>query len=268
MPIPWAIAKITKRAMKSAPKPSSAKALQPALDFPPLPRLCRCPPIGRHKSNARIRGAAALRPPRRSAVPASPPAAPLAIAKTAARRCLRLVGHPHAPRSARATRRAPPRPSRRGRPAASESSSTPVTLRRPPRNSTLRAPARPSSIRARCSASRFSTSGGGGPKRSLELVADRPQLARLAGGGDAAVDVDLRRLEGDEGGRQVGVDRDVEAHRLRRLLPRLGGLARPRRPPRRSSGSRARSRPRRRGPTAPRRAGRRRRGCRGRASRS
>ena len=143
-----------------------------------------------------------------------------------------------------------------------------MTLSRPPRNSTLRAPARPSSIRACCSFSRFSACGGSWPEAVAELVADRPQLARLAGGDDAAVDVDLRRLEGDEGGRQVGVDRDVEADRLRRLLALALRLRRPRPPPRRSSGSRARSRPRRRGRTARRRAGCRRRGCRGRASRS
>ena len=58
------------------------------------------------------------------------------------------------------------------------------------------------------------------PEAVAELVADRPQLARLARRDDAPVDVDLRRLEGDEGGRQVGVDGDVEADRLRRLLAR------------------------------------------------
>ena len=39
------------------------------------------------------------------------------------------------------------------------------------------------------------------PEAVGQLVANRPQLARLAGGDDAAVDVDLGRLEGDVGGR-------------------------------------------------------------------
>ena len=58
----------------------------------------------------------------------------------------------------------------------------------------------------------------------LELVAQRDQLGDLARGGDPAVDVDLRLLVGDVVGRHVGVDVDVEPHRLgapRRRSPRL-----------------------------------------------
>src|SRR4029077_18666767 len=52
-----------------------------------------------------------------------------------------------------------------------------------------------------------------------QLVAERAQVARGAGGDDAPVHIDLCRLEGDERGWQVGVDWDVEAQRLQRLLP-------------------------------------------------
>ena len=105
------------------------------------------------------------------------------------------------------------------------------------------------------------------PEAVAQLVADRPQLARLARRDDAAVDVDLRRLEGDEG-RPAGRRRRARRGGPAPAPPPRSVLARrPPRPPRRSSGSRARSRPRRRGRTARRRAGCRRRGCRGRASR-
>ena len=110
--------------------------------------------------------------------------------KPAARASVSRARRPGAPRARRgragtasssATRRSPPGSARAGAPTAAASSSSGVTDSRPPRNSTVRAPRRPSSIRARCSSSRFSTGLGQRAEAVAQLVAQRAQLARLAG---------------------------------------------------------------------------------------
>jgi len=100
-----------------------------------------------------------------------------------------------------------------------ESSSIGTTASRSPRKLTVRAPAWPNLIRARCSASRFSSGSGTGPKRSSSSARSCSDVGDLEGAGDAPVDVDLRLLVGDVVGRDVRIDVDVESHRLRALPP-------------------------------------------------
>ena len=83
-------------------------------------------------------------------------------------------------------------------------------------------------MRARWSVIRFVSGSGSGPKRSSSSSRSSLELGDVARAGDAAVDVDLRLLVGDVVGRDVGVDVDVEAHRL--------GLRRPPSPSRAAHG--------------------------------
>ena len=129
---------------------------------------------------------------------------------------LGLVGDPQRRASSLATRTSPPGPARAG--ARPRRSRARPGSPKPPAAELDAAGARPRRARSgpAAASSRFSTGCGSGPKRSRSSS----RIARSSPGSRAAaiapVDVDLRRLEGDVVGRQVGVDGDVEAHRPRR----------------------------------------------------
>ena len=92
------------------------------------------------------------------------------------------------------------------------SSSSGVAESRPPRNSTVRAPRRaqldPGALQLEQVLDRLRQRA----EAVAKLVAQGAQLAGLARPRDPPVDVDLRRLERDVVGGQVGVDVDVEPH--------------------------------------------------------
>ena len=154
-----------------------------------------------------------------------PPAARRRRATTAGKRSLGSSGTRTESCDCDPARRARPGPRSRSRSARSASRSIGVTARRPPRNDTARAPAWPSLMRACWSAMQVRAAAAGtGPKRSSSSSRSTREVGDLARAGDAAVHVDLRLLVGDVVGRDVGVDVDVEAHRL-------GARRRRRRPP-------------------------------------
>ena len=119
--------------------------------------------------------------------------------------------------------------SSRRRLARRESSWIGTTASRSPWKLTVRAPAWPNLIRARCSASRFSSGSGTGAETILELLAQLLHVGDLDGRRDAAVHLDLCLLVRDVVGRHICVDVDVQAHRVRRLravaVLRRAGLA-------------------------------------------